>query len=316
VVVAAVGDALPAAVPPGVSPEQSGRPLIVGHAAVHGLQLVNTLLYAAAAVGFARRAERTCDSLLHWFAVAAVVGAVARLNYALFPSLYSEWFYAGDILRLLFFVCVLAGAATEISRTQRVLATTAVLEERRRLARDLHDGMAQDLAFIVQFGRGIARRPDTPRGMDLIVAAAERALDDSRHAIAALVRPSDEPFDIALARTAREAASREGADVHATVADVVLPEATSEALLRVTREAVTNAARHGHARRIDLELVDDARLVLRVSDDGKGFDVGKTASAAGRRGLTGMRERVDELGGEMEIRSAPGQGSVVEVTLP
>jgi signal transduction histidine kinase len=312
----ALGDALPAALPPGISPEDSARPLIVGHPAVVGLQVVNMLLYGAAAVGFARRAEQRCDTMLHWFAVAAVVGAFARVNYFLFPSVYSEWFYAGDILRLLFFLGVFAGALTEIARTQRAAAATAVLDERRRLARDLHDGMAQDLAFIVQFGRAIARRPNAPRGIEQIVGAAERALDDSRHAIAALVRPSDEPFDVALERTAREAASREGADVRTALADVALPQRTSEALLRVAREAVANAARHGHARTIRLELLDQPELVLRVIDDGEGFDVDAAASAPGRRGLAGMRERVDAVGGELAIRSSPGSGSVVEVKLP
>jgi signal transduction histidine kinase len=315
-VAAALGDALPAAVPAGVSPEDSGRPLIVGNPGVLGLQLLNMLLYAAAAVGFARRAEKTCDRLLHWFAVAAVLAAFARLNYFLFPSLYSEWFYAGDILRLLFFLCLLVGGATEISATQRVLARTAVLEERRRLARDLHDGMTQDLAFIVQATRGLARVSNAPDGIRDLVTAAERALNDSRHAIAALVRPSEEPFDVALERTAREAASREGAELRATVAEVALPPDTSEALLRLTREAVANAARHGHARLIELDLVEDGRLVLRVSDDGDGFDIEAGGSAPGRRGLMGMRERVDELGGEIEIRSAPGHGAVVQVTLP
>jgi signal transduction histidine kinase len=130
------------------------------------------------------------------------------------------------------------------------------------------------------------------------------------------VRPSEEPFDVALERTAREAASREGAELRATVAEVALPPDTSEALLRLTREAVANAARHGHARLIELDLVEDGRLVLRVSDDGDGFDIEAAGSAPGRRGLMGMRERVDELGGEIEIRSAPGHGAVVQVTLP
>jgi signal transduction histidine kinase len=310
-----VGDRLPDAVPPGVSPEDSARPLIVGNPVVVALQAVATLCYGAATVGFARRAERTRDPLLRWFAIGAAVGAFARLNYFLYPSLYSDWFYAGDILRLVFFLCVLVGGATEIARTQRVLSSAAVLEERRRLARDLHDGMAQDLAFILQFSRAMCRRAAAPPGMEQIVAAAERALDDSRHAIAALVRPSDEPFDVALERTAQEAATREGAEVQAAVAGVAVPERAAETLLRVTREAVSNAARHGHARTIRLELVGEPELTLRITDDGNGFDVDAAASAPGRHGLTSMRERVAEAGGHVDIRSAPGEGSVVEVTL-
>jgi signal transduction histidine kinase len=315
-VVAAIGDGLPEALPSGVSPEDSNRPLVVGNAAVLALQLVIMLLNAAAAFGLARAYERTQDALLGWFAIAAVLGAFARLNYFLYPSIYTEWFYTGDILRLGFFLLLLAGVITELTRSQRAHASAAVLEERRRLARDLHDGMAQDLAFIVQFGRAIARRDEAPRGIREIVTAAERALDDSRHAIAALVRPSDEPFPAALARTTREAATREGAEVDLAVGEVAVPESAGQELLRVAREAVTNAARHGHAHTIRVELVDEPPLRLRIADDGNGFDVDAAVERPGRRGLAGMRERVQRLGGEVTIRSEPGEGAVVEVTLP
>src|SRR6185437_6972871 len=120
----------------------------------------------------------------------------------------------------------------------RGLAELAVLEERRRIARDLHDGLAQDLAFVVSRVRVLERDPGAPVRLDQVAGAAHRALDDSRAVIAALTRPLDEPLPAALARGAAEVAERLGA--HAELAlddDVAVPPATREALVRIAREA-------------------------------------------------------------------------------
>lgn len=247
-------------------------------------------------------------------AIGATLSAFARLNYFLFPSLYSEWFYTGDVLRLGFFLALLMGGLAEIRLAQRALTGAAVLEERRRLARDLHDGMAQDLAFIIQTGRRLCERPGAPPGLRLMITAAEGALDDSRHAITALVRPVDEPILQAIERTATEAAARGGAAVSFDApVDVEVSEATQETLLRVVREAVTNAVRHGHAKQVMREA---SGLSLSIRDDGSGFDVVAARSEPGHLGLTSMRERVMGIGGDLRVTSALGEGSRVEVLLP
>ncbi|MDP9373206.1 MAG: ATP-binding protein, partial [Chloroflexota bacterium] len=316
VIVATAADALPTAIDPQISPESSARPLVVGNPVVLALQLVVMLLFGLAAIGFARHSAQTGDRFIHWVAIGTTLAAFARLNYFLFPSLYTEWFYAGDVLRLGFFLALLAGGVTEIRATQRALAESAVLEERRRVARDLHDGVAQDLAFIIQHGRRLAQREGAPKGVDMLVTAAENALDESRHAIAALARPTDESFATTLERAAAEAASREGAELEVRIpVDIEVPDATGEALLRVVREAVTNAARHGRARHVVVELATHEGLSLLIRDDGQGFDVVAGEQKAGRRGLAGMRERVNALGGDLRISSSPGQGSEVEVCL-
>lgn len=97
---ALASDWLPQAIAPDLSPEAGTRPRIVGNAVVLALQLVIMAFFAAAAIGFARAAELTRDRLMLWFAIAATLGAFARLNYFLFPSRYSEYFYTGDVLRL------------------------------------------------------------------------------------------------------------------------------------------------------------------------------------------------------------------------
>ena len=308
---------LPEAIPPGLSPESSARPRIVGNPVVLGVQLVVMLLFAAAAISFTRRAQRSHDPLILWVAIGATLAAFARLNYFLFPSQYSEWFYTGDVLRLAFFLALLVGGLAEIRVTQKAVAAAAVLEERRRLARDLHDGMAQDMAFIVQHGRRMAERDGAPPGLHLLVQAAQSALDDSRHAFAALMRPVDESLTEAFERTATEAAGREDAEVEFDASShVELPDETREALLRVVREAVTNAVRHGKARHIKVALSENGPLTLTVRDDGCGFDLDSAAQRPGHLGLTSMRQRVEKVGGRFQVRSVLGEGSEVEVILP
>jgi signal transduction histidine kinase len=314
-IVALARGVLPHAIAPDLSP--LGRHArVVGNPTILAAQLAATLLFGVAAAGFARRAERTGDELSRWLAIATTLGAFAWLNYFLFPSLYSPYFYAGDVLRLAFFLALFAGGALELRRTQQVLATAAVLEERRRIARDIHDGVAQDLAYIVQQGRRLAEQPQAPAVMGHMVAAAGRALDESRHVIAALERSGGEPLIDALRATATEAAGREGGEVEMDLDETVaVPPRTQEALLRVLREAIINAMRHGRAKTIRVQLRADPEVCLVVSDDGQGFDV-EAAAQAGRLGLRSMAARIGELGGEVTIDSSPGSGTRIEVRLP
>ena len=314
---ALAGDALPQAIDPGLSPEAGTRPRIIGDPFVLALQLVAMGLFAAAAVGFTRSAERTLDPLTVWFSIGATLGAFARLNYFLFPSRYSEFFYTGDVLRLGFFAALLVGGAYEIRIAQRELEKVVALDERRRLARDIHDGMAQDLAFIVQQADATSGRAGAPPVMADIATAARRALDESRGVIAALVRPTDEPLDHALARVAEEAAGRWGTPVEARGASgLELAVPAREALLRIVGEAVTNAARHGRAKRIEVVLTEHPQLHVCISDDGVGFDAASLEHKRGRHGILGMRERAEEIGGRLDVRSAPGVGTEIVVVLP
>jgi hypothetical protein len=113
--------------------------------------------------GFVNRAERTGEALLAWVAAALVLAALSRLNYFLFPSLYSEFVYTGDFFRIAFYLALLAGVSREIASYQRRLAETAIFQERRRLARDLHDGLAQELAYIAVQSRQLRNGSDRER---------------------------------------------------------------------------------------------------------------------------------------------------------
>jgi signal transduction histidine kinase len=274
-------------------------------------------LLAAAAVGFGRAAERTRDPLMLWFAIGATLGAFSRLNYFLFPSRFSEYFYTGDALRLGFFVALLVGGAYEIRIGQRALERAAVLHERRRLAREIHDGMAQDLAFIVQQAEARDGRNGAPGAMAEIALAARRALDESRGVISALVGPTDEPLEQALSRVADEAAGRWGTRVDSrAVAGLELAAPTREALLRIVGEAVTNAARHAQAQHIRVELSEHPELHVCITDDGVGFDPLWLEQQSGRHGIVGMRERAEQIGAQLRVQSRPGEGTEISVLLP
>lgn len=309
-------DHLPVVIDPGLSPEASGRPRVVGHPLVLALQLAAVVLFAAAAFGFTRRAERFGDELMKWFGAGAALAAAARLNYFLFPSLYSDYFHTGDVLRLGFYLLLLWGAGREISLYWRSLADIAVLEDRRRLARDLHDGLGQELTFIWSQTRHFPER-DASRRFELVATAAERAIDESRRAIAALTMPVDQPLNAAIAQTTTEVANRLGVRTKTDLDEGirVSPE-TREALLRIVREAVTNAARHGGAETITVHLSKTDTLRLRIEDDGIGFDVARTKSNSSGFGLTSMQERAYSVGGKLRIVSQPGAGTQIEVELP
>jgi signal transduction histidine kinase len=311
-IVGALVDKLPAGINPDAKPTVTPR-LAMDHPLILATQLAIAALYAIAAVGFTRRAEREDDELLLWLGAGAAVGLFAHVNYFMFPSLYASWVYTGDALRLGFYVLLLVGAARQIRVYQQSFARTHVLEERRRIARDLHDGLAQELAFIATRTKELAQQGDG-RFM-FLASAAERGLDESRRAIATLSRPLGEPFDVALTQTVEEVAHRLGTRAVLDIEPALKVAADrQEQLLRIVREAVTNAARHGHASVVHVELTNGNGLALRISDDGIGFD----PSVPSRQGfgLTSMHERVRSMGGELKIVSRSPHGTEVAVVVP
>jgi signal transduction histidine kinase len=287
--------------------------LLSEHAALIVLEAVTAVCFAVAAVGFARLAEDEDDEFLQWLSIGSVIASVAFVNYALFPSQFTELVFSGDFFFFAAVATLLIGAVREISREEAARIRTAVLEERRRVARDLHDGVAQELAFIASQMRWFLRRPTDTEPLEQVMDAVERALDESRGAIAALSRPIDEPLDLALGHAALDIANRVGARLHLDLAkDVEVSPDWRDALLRISREAVANAVRHGRARTISVQLRDSNGVWLRVTDDGDGFDLSAPRSSQSF-GLTSMRERAESLGGRFDISSTPGAGTTIEV---
>jgi signal transduction histidine kinase len=275
------------------------------------------VLGVVAAAGFVKAHEREPnDELLAWLAVASLLAGGSHATTALsFLSTYSRYVSGADVLKLACYLVLLAGVAREVRGAWRDRAMAAVADERRRIARDLHDGLAQELAFIVTRSRSLARRTGNDE-VWAVCSSAERALDESRRAIAALTRDTDEPLDVALTHTAEEVGDRLGTRVTLELDhDVSVGGDAREALVRITREAITNAARHGNATRVHVRLFADDALHLKVSDNGRGFDA-TAAPVRGRLGVTSMRERAEAVGGAFTISSKRPGGTDVEVVLP
>jgi signal transduction histidine kinase len=262
---------------------------------------LNVVLWTIAAVGFLRRAERSGDSFAAWIAAGCVLEAFARLQNLAVPSSFPHWFFLADAFRLGGYVLLATGAVRELSAYWRRLAEVAVLDERRRLARDIHDGLAQELAYIAAESRGE------------LALAAQRALDESRRAIAALTRPVDEPVAVALAQAAEDVAHRWGTRVRVLIEQSAEVDADQrEELVRIVREAVTNAARHAGTEEVRVEIGGGTSFRLRVVDSGRGFDPDTQRRG---HGLISMGERARALGGTLAVRSRHGAGTEVEVTL-
>jgi signal transduction histidine kinase len=291
----------------------SSQPHLTAHPTVLSLQLLLTLLYLLAALGFARRQRLTGDEFSLWLEVACIFSAAARVNYAFHPSLYSNWVYTGDVFRLGFYIALLIGAAREIASYWTSVVAVASLEERRRLARDVHDGLAQEIAFIARNARLLREQGAEPQLVDRILRGIARAQEESRRVIGALAS-TGEPLERALADAARDAARRYGAAVDMDLANgIVLSPQEREAVLRIASEAVANAARHSGAEtlRVYLERLD-AGMRLGIVDDGEGFDDDQPRSGFG---LVTMKDRAEALGGKLRVDSRRGVGTKVELEL-
>ena len=207
---------------------------------------------------------------------------------------------------------VLLARAGRRAGTERVAGQRRVADERRRLARELHDGLAQELAFIACEAQGLDGAPAAGRVRD----AAERALGEARLAISVLTAPGDEPLETALRGAAEAVALRGDARVEVDAGgEPAMAPGARHTLLRIVREATSNAVRHGHARTVRLTLRAGPPLTLTIADDGAGFDP-QADRRADAFGLQSMGERADALGGRLDVRSALGDGTRIEVTLP
>jgi len=297
-------------------------PIDVGESGAHTaalvLQLLIVALFTAASIAYLRRAEEDHDTFMTWLAIAAALRVFSGIDYSFSATLEAGWLYTGDVFRMLFYFALLAAAAGEVTRYWNASREAAVLDERQRIARDLHDGLAQELAFIVRRAHRAVEKGLLADDARQIANAGERALDESRRVIATLTRPLDEPLDVVLSEAVKGVADRVGATVALSLdPDVHVAPDVREALVRIAREAVTNAARHGDARLVRVELENGDGLRLRIVDDGRGFDSHSTRRRrSGGFGFTSMAERARAIGGTLHVTSRRGTGTAVEVELP
>lgn len=225
-----------------------------------------------------------------------------------------------------------ASAATAVATAQSILAShqrqrlAAAEGERQRWARELHDETLQSLSAL-RISLSTAERSEQPDALGRAVGQAIEHLEESISNLRALItdlRPAalDELGAQAAIEALAERASRHGLEIDMSIELAYEQSDRSTrhvaeleiALYRIVQEALSNAHKHGRARRAVVEIhEDDATIRLSVRDDGIGFDPGAQTSGFG---LLGMCERVQLLGGTIAIESAPGAGTTVQASLP
>ncbi|HLK49503.1 MAG TPA: histidine kinase [Bryobacteraceae bacterium] len=214
-----------------------------------------------------------------------------------------------------------ARARSELQNLSRRLVA-AQEEERRRVARELHDEIGQALsAILVELGRLEGRLPPEPQQNRAMVAVARQLADRATAQVrdmALLLRPSmldDLGLVPALQWQAREVSRRTGVKVKVaadTVADD-LPDEYRTCVYRIVQEAVNNAARHAHATTVRVDASqEDGRIRVSIQDNGAGFN----PKLEKGMGILGMEERVKKLGGAFRIDSEEGAGTIVSLLLP
>jgi len=203
---------------------------------------------------------------------------------------------------------------------------TAILKERNRMAREIHDTLAQGLGAISMRLELIKDqlREDAPGAEEHLEHARKlvrTSLAEARNAIWNMRAQVLEQGDLAMALAGVLEQLTSGTKVkgqfHQSGLARRLAPLLENDLLRIGQEAITNAIHHGKPKTVVVEVEFGPRSVkLRVSDDGIGYDTEHPPRSEGGFGLVDMRERVEQLGGEMKLHSAPGQGSAVSVELP
>ncbi|HEY3079976.1 MAG TPA: GAF domain-containing sensor histidine kinase [Chloroflexota bacterium] len=226
-------------------------------------------------------------------------------------------------LRLLATIAYQVGIAVERARLAEASGRLARAEERTRIAREIHDTLAQGLTAIGLDVEGALRHlEDSPERarerLERALATTRASLEEARRSVLDLrAAPlAGQPLVEALAALGRAFTSETGVRAHVRAGgEVALPLRAEAELYRVAQEALANVRQHAHATRVEVALRTTPRgVTLSVRDDGVGFDTRRLAD--GRHGLVGMRERARLLGGRLRIASRPGRGTTVAVWAP
>ncbi|MBA2685055.1 MAG: ATP-binding protein [Gemmatimonadaceae bacterium] len=270
----------------------------------------------------------------------------AKLRFRVLPAMWQRWWFISLAIAI---AAAAIWLVLRYRRKQLEARLHAVVEERTRMARELHDTLLQGFTGIALQLRAIGARrqralaspsaasetrnidDESTHALDALVAVADQTLTEARQAVWDMRAPINAPATLGgsalvdkLERSAREVIGTERIALDFAVAGErrQLSPHIEEELGRIAREAIANAVRHGAARRIVVSLVyEPSALRLTVRDDGRGFDVSATpearlaADGRGHFGLVGMRERAALIGARLTITSEPKQGTTVVVVL-
>jgi signal transduction histidine kinase len=273
---------------------------------------LNAFLNLAAVVGFGLRFRERLDDLDRWLAFGASLMLFSSLHLVFTPLVGNVEVSPGDFLRVLGYgvFCVGVWRAIQSAEFGR-----AVADERSRLAREIHDGLAQYLFAVSTHATMLEHGGSAEELVPQIKRAAAAAQQEARFAILALSSASgNAPFDAALRRYVDFITADGALEVELDV-DPALSLAPDEQIevFRIVQEGLANVRKHAGAARAEVIIASRGtdRVVL-VSDNGAGFD-GATDPAG--QGLKNLRARATAIGGAFTLRSAPGHGTALEVVL-
>jgi signal transduction histidine kinase len=271
-----------------------------------------TVLTLIAVVGFGLRYRRFGRDLDNWLTLALTLVLFADLHYVLAPARSSDYVLQSDLLRVLAFGVLLVGVWRAIGHAE---FGRAVAEERARVAREIHDGLAQYLfalsAQVSMLESGAKLEQILPR-LKFAVGAAQQ---EAQFAVLALSSAAGSaPFDAALKRYVDFLVADGGLDVEVQIdPGVTLAPDEEIEVFRIVQEGLANARKHAGARQAEVSIIQQGdRRIVRVSDDGTGFEL--DVPGAGQ-GLKNMRSRAASIQGVFSLRSAPGKGTAIEIEL-
>jgi signal transduction histidine kinase len=301
------------------------------------IHILSGAVFALAAELTRRHHRRTGAMGDGFLAVGLIFAAAGEFHNAFYPGTYGGLVTSGDILGVAFAVVLLIGIEAEARETRAALGRAnetlgrlkdsevrrAALEERTRLSRELHDGLAQDLWLAkLKVGR-LGSLPDLTEAArtvcDEVAGAIDAGLADARQAVMTLRLGSEPAVSLRelLARYVDDFGERFGLETRFECASELprlSPRAEAE-LLRIVQEALNNVARHADATVVRVRAgVVGPNLELAVGDNGGGFE--PELVREGSFGLASMRERAQIIGGELTIDSRPQDGTRIQVVVP
>jgi signal transduction histidine kinase len=286
--------------------------------AVGPLAVGGCATFVAAGLVFISRSTRAAEvrTLLGGACFLLAAAALHGLSASAVPA---DWITSREALRLFAFGLILAAAVRQYAAMRHAAVEVALLDERKRIARDLHDGLAQDLAFIASQSEKLAADYG---GEHPLTIAARRALAASRGAIVDLAASSAPTTEAALRRVADELTRRFAIPITVRVgpgdpSTADLDPVRREEVVRIAREAIVNAIHHGDASHVEVELRPSGdQFLLRVTDDGSGLeDRAQGDARQSGLGMATMHGRARAIGARLVARSRQDGGTDVDVVV-
>lgn len=313
------GGAVPAMNPPGIA-----------------MQVIVALFYFRGAQLYREVYQQRGRRYAGYLSIALVTAGFAQLNWAILPGISQGVVTADDLLRATFSVIILMGIDAQSRADVRALrlanarlqalrsadAERATLEASTRLAREVHDGLSQDLWLAKLTQARLAQVPNLPQDAKALTTdigeAVDRALGGARAVLATMRTGADGPtVGNSLERVVEDFGERSGilTEYTSSGAEPALPSRTGAELIRIVSEALTNVRKHADATVVRVNAVwGRSTFEVSITDNGRGFD---PESVDGTTfGLVGMRERAELIGADVEIESHHGDGTKIVLRMP